>query len=345
MASIQPHRDGFRVHYQQAGKRLKSETFPSREAADLWMREQMPAAGSSTLLALVDLWAKEEPTAYRLEAAHRLGRVVVARAWGDAARLTLADLRAWQLADDAWRQPSQYLRTVLRWASEVHRVQVRPEVLRWRPARPARKAKPTLLTDHQVEAIKDCAATYGPRAFALVDYLLSYGARPITACRLLVRHLDHTTGELILTDEKHSGGWRHQVTDEHLEQWPALAYKQPADDLPLFPHYREDRAWKIKAGRAAEVTDWYHNTIAKKLAAELGPLTGIYHLKRYSITRMFRAGLDPATISLFTGHKDQTQVMTYSTSNADVQRAALQRLAGFSATVPQVVPRFHNQTT
>ena len=349
MPSIQPHRDGFRVHYSQDGKRLRSQSFPTREAADLWLREQLPTAGCTTFLGLIELWAAEQPTPYRVDAAHRLARAVTARAWGDVTRLTLADLRAWQLADSGWRQPSLYLRSVLHWAAEIHRIEVRPEVLRWKPPRAPRKAKPTLLTESQVEAIRDCAATYGPRAYALIDYLLAYGARPITACRLRHSHIDMDRAELILTNEKHSGGWRHQLYDEHLASWPALAYAGEPDEVPIFPHYKEDRPWRIDRGRGVELVNWYHNTIAKKLSEKLGKLTGIYHLKRFAITRMFHAGLDPATIAQFTGHRDQSQVMTYSTSNSDVQRTALQRLAAFSPhpvrAVPQSVPPFPSKSS
>lgn len=322
MASIHPNGPGFRVHYTSDGQRLRSPTLPTREAAELWIRDHLAAQKSPTVAALAELWRAEAPSPHRDEAAHRIGAVAMREAWGRADRLQVADLRAWAARDPHHGHPAQYLLTVLRWAAEVHRVPVPAEVLRWRAPKPKRKAPPPLLTDAQVEDILDMATTYGPAAFAVVDYLLTYGARPITACRLTLADCDLVRGELVIRDAKHSGGWRHKILARHVEAWERLD-RPEGEAAPLFPHYREPRAWRIKRGSASELTDWYKNTVAKRLGLKAHGLDGIYHLKRWSITRMLRAGLTPATVAAFTGHRDLSQVMTYNTTNQDAQGAAL----------------------
>lgn len=349
MASIHSHGNGFRVHFVKDGKKSKSGSLATEQAAQLWIIEQLPAQVDRTILGIIELWRKELPTDYRNDASARLARVVVARGWIHVEKFTLAELTGWITRDPSWRMPCCYLLSVLRWAARVHRVPVRDEVLKYRPPAPERVAKPPLLSDDQMNWIRDCAMEYGPRAFAIVDYLSTYGARPITACRMMYSSLDLEHGELVLgarkrrkkaeallpgkRGEKHSGSWRHVLFDRHLEAWPELVIDGEPSVTPLFAHYKEDRPWRIQRGRATEITDWYHNTIAKKLRNRLGELAGIYHLKRYAITSLFRAGVDPATISLFTGHLSLDQVMTYATSNADIQRGALAKLDGLRASV------------
>jgi hypothetical protein len=347
MASIHAHGEGFRVHFVREGVRRKSPSQPSRAAAEAWIAQHLPAQIDDSLLALTDLWRREEPSPHRTDAAHRVAAVIADRGWHRPERLTANDLLAWVRADPAWRRPCQYLRTILRWAARVHRIAIRPEVLAWRPPRVARSAKPALLTDAQAELIRDAAAALGSRAFAVIDYLMTYGARPITACRLRLAAIDVERGDLVLglrdavtgrSGEKHSGGWRHRLYDHHLDGWPAIWYEGDPAEVPIFPHYLEDRPWRIVRGSAAELASWYVNRIGRPLGDKLGGLIGIYHLKRYAITRMFRAGIDPATIALFTGHLDTNQLMTYAVSNAEVQQVALDRLTSFSSHEGSQVP-------
>jgi len=69
-------------------------------------------------------------------------------------------------------------------SSACHRLiaGISPEVLTMRlPPKNNDHALDTLLTDDQVKALQDRAAALGPQAMALVHYLSTYGARPITA--------------------------------------------------------------------------------------------------------------------------------------------------------------------
>jgi hypothetical protein len=316
MASIQPARTGFRVHYQIDGRQRASPVQASRAAAEAWMAEHLPALQTHSVAQLADLWSKEAPSPHRTEAALRIGQAATARGWVDVRRLDLAELRAW--ARQASPRYGQYLATILRWAAEVHHAPVRADALAWKPGTYKRQAPLPLLTDAQADAIRTTSRLYGRRAVAVIDYLLTYGARPITACQLLRSDLDTSRGELVIRDAKHSGGWRHALHDRHVETWSKLT-SDPAG--PLFPHYLEDRPWRLKRGGARELCNWFRGTIGKRL--KLGRQNSIYHLKRYAITTMLRRSVDPATVALFTGHLDLQQVLRYAKSNSDVQRAAL----------------------
>lgn len=322
MPSIHPTKTGgFRVYYLQAGKQRNSPVQPSREAAEAWMLEHCAAQAARTIIELAHLWEAEDPTPHRAEAATRIVAAARARGWGSVGSIAGSELTAWQRT--ASPRYGQYVATLLRWAAKQHHLAVRADALAWRPTKYRRQAPVPLLTDAQARAIRAAARRYGAAAAALIDYLLTYGARPITACRLRRCDLDVARGELVISDAKHSGGWRHALRDGDIETWRKLG-KDP--DGPLFPCPKPDeqgrpRAWRIERGSARELCDWYRNTIAKRL--KLGRQDGIYHLKRYSITRMLRSGVDPATVALFSGHLDLSQVLRYAKSNSDLQRAAL----------------------
>lgn len=115
---------------------------------------------------------------------------------------------------------------------------------------------------------------------------------------------------------------RRTISSADAVAWESLPRPIQATPAPLFPHYREARPWALKRGSAAEITDWYRNTIGKRL--------------KLAITRMLRSGLTPATVAAFTGHRDLSQVMTYNVSNQDAQGAALASLD----LVPGSVPKF-----
>lgn len=356
MASIHAHGKGVRVHFTREGKKGKSPTLPDADAARRWIAEQLPATMDGSMFNVIELWRNEDPSAYREEVAERLDVLVRKRGWNRPGDLTGWDMKAWVREDPAWPRPCQYLRTVLRWAARELRVPVRDEVLTWKPPKVPRRAKPPLLTDQQADLIRDAATRLGDRAFALVDYLMTYGARPITATRLRLPALDAERGELELgrldaasgrRGEKHSGGWRHRLYLRHVESWPALtsdwfvgpAVVVAATDVPVFPHYRWNRPWRIDHGSANEMDSWYAQRIGKPLREKLGGLIGIYHLKRYAITRLFRAGVDPETIALFTGHLDTSQLMTYAVSNSELQDNALAKLEAFDSHGGSQVPK------
>lgn len=331
MASIHKHGSGFRAHYTDAaGKSKAGPTFPTTGEAEAWADENKVGA-ALTISGLADLY--EKGGSNRRDIALSVRRTAVARGWIEPRKITVKDLALWSNSEDYTPTRGKALRLVLTWATKERLVELPAALAAWKPKRPEKRPAPALLTDAQVHAIRLKAKSYNKRAAAIIDYLLTYGARPITACRLQRKDLDLERGELVIESAKHSGGWRHAVAPEDAERWAKLS-KKPDD--PLFPHWREDRAWKIKDGSAQELINWYRNNIGKKIAG-LDGLTTIYSLKRKAVTTMWSAGVDVPTMATFTGHQHLGTLMDYGRSNPDVQRAALAKLAAKAAAV--VIPK------
>lgn len=320
MASIHPHGSGHRAHYTDAaGKSKAGPTFPTAAEAEAWARTN-GAGAVLTLAKLADLYEKDG--ANRADISISVRRTALAQEWIDPRKIKLAELAAWTKSDGYRYTRGKALRLVLAWAAAEQLIELPAGLAAWRPKRPARRPAKSLLTDAQVASIRDKAASYGKRALAVIDYLLTYGARPITACRLTRADLDPVRAELAIESAKHSGGWRHAVRLEDVELWTALS-KEPTD--PLFPHWREPRAWRIKDGSAQELINWYRNNIGTKVAG-LDGLDTIYSLKRRAVTTMWSAGIDVPTMATFTGHQHLGTLMNYGRTNPDVQRAALAKL-------------------
>lgn len=321
MASIHPHGSGFRAHYtNHAGKSKAGPTFPTVEEAEAWA-ETSGAGSVVTLDKLADLYEKDGSN--RADIALSVRRTAAARGWIDPRKIKMSELAAWTKGEGYRFTRGKALRLVLAWASTEQLIELPAGLAAWRPKRPKRAPAKALLTDPQVAAIRDRAASFGERASAVIDYLLTYGARPITACRLTRADLDVGRAELVIESAKHSGGWRHAVRPEDAERWSKLS-AEPTD--PLFPHWKEPRAWKIKDGSAQELINWYRNNIGTRVDG-LDSLSTIYSLKRSSVTRMWSAGIDVPTMASFTGHQHLGTLMNYGRTNPDVQRAALAKLA------------------
>lgn len=344
MASVHAHGSHWRVHYQGAdGTKRKSPTLASREAADTWISENLSTVTLTTWGALLDAWVAEHPARYRTSFAATWGAKAMAQGWKKPQDVTAAGIDDWlrnskaartKATQDGKTKPPahgaalRYLLALLRWGSKAPRcVPVKPEVLTYSPARlvrPIKRERPALLTSDQVAQVRTLASAHGERASAVIRYLLTYAARPITAIRLRRKHLDMDRLELSINEAKSSGSWRHPITKEEALWWNGLASWTDDPEAPLFPHWREDRAWR-ENGSAVELQLWYRANIGRKIDA--GPLDGIYNLKRYAITGMLQRGLDPATVALFSGHKTLSQVLTYNTTNATTARAALARMS------------------
>jgi integrase len=320
MASIHKHGSGYRAHYTDAaGKSKASPTRPTVAEVEAWVRTN-GVGEPVTLAKLADLYEKAGPN--RADIAISVRRTALAQEWIDPRKIKLAKLAAWVRSDEYRYTRGKALRLVLAWAVTEQLIELPPAIAAWRPKRPARRPAKSLLTDSQVDAIRRKAASYGERALAIIDYLLTYGARPITACRLTRADLDPVRAELVIESAKHSGGWRHAVRPGDVEAWTKLSEK-PED--PLFPHWREPRPWRITDGSAQELINWYRNNIGRKIAS-LDGLDTIYSLKRRAVTTMWSAGIDVPTMATFTGHQHLGTLMEYGRTNPDVQRAALTKL-------------------
>jgi integrase len=320
MASIHKHGNGYRTHFtDHTGKSKASPTLPTVADVEAWVRTN-GVGEPITLAKLADLYEKAGPN--RADIAISVRRTALAQEWIDPRKIKPAKLAAWALSGEYRYTRGKALRLVLAWAVTEQLIELPPALAAWRPKRPARKPAKSLLTEAQVAAIRDKAASHGTRALAIIDYLLTYGARPITACRLKRRDLDPVRAELVIESAKHSGGWRHAVRPSDVTAWTKLS-ADPED--PLFPHWREPRAWRITDGSAQELINWYRNNIGKKIAG-LDGLETIYSLKRRAVTTMWSAGIDVPTMATFTGHQHLGTLMNYGRTNPDVQRAALAKL-------------------
>lgn len=320
MASIHKHGAGYRaMYYDASGKMKAGPTLPTVPEVEKWVRDS-GIGEPVTLAKLADLYEKAGPN--RADIAISVRRTAQAREWIDPRKIKIAKLAAWTKSDGYRYTQGKALRLVLAWAVTEQLIELPPPIAAWRPKRPQRKPAKSLLTDAQVVAIRNRAATYGAAAAAIIDYLLTYGARPITACRLKRSDLDPMRAELVIESAKHSGGWRHAVRPKDVETWTRLS-KLPDD--PLFPHWKEPRAWRIKDGSAQELINWYRNNIGTKIAG-LDGLDTIYSLKRRAVTTMWSAGIDVPTMASFTGHQHLGTLMNYGRTNPDVQRAALAKL-------------------
>lgn len=313
----------------------------ARDDAQAWLESRgWSSQRSVPLSALIDRWAAAQAhSPYAMDAVSRLAMVCRDQAWIHVGDISLRALESWNVAkggrgrsqpgrgvDRAW----QYLRTILRWARQVHGIPVDEMVLAASPPRRQRKAPRVLLTEAQLGAILQRGQRYGPAAAGLLVYLSTYGARPITACRLRRRDCDPDARMLTIPHAKRSGGWRHPITPEHAALWVSCASSDL--DGPLFPHWHESRAWRISRGRADEMVSWYRRGIAQPLIKrqELPEWHSMYDLKRRAISRALALGLDAATVALFTGHLDIGQVLCYAKTNESTAVSALAKLCPHS---------------
>lgn len=338
-AWIEARRDRFVVVTREEGKKRYLTGSVDREEAELVATRHNMKQGMAglSLAELIDLWAAEQNHSEHSKQVQRsLARVLKDRKWTKPLQVTKRAFTDWNVErggkgltefGPGVSMPWQYLRTILRWANREHHVPVDQDLLAAESPRKKRKPPRELLTQEQVESISTAAWSYGKRAGAVIDYLLTYGARPITACRLTRADINPDRLTLTIPDAKHSGGWTHPVRDADATTWLSLLKDGKPED-PLFPHYKQDRPWVIKRGGASEMVDWYRNTIVKQLKESLPDKHGIYDLKRYAISRQLDAGLDPATVASFTGHRILAQVLTYDTTNRERQDAALHIITG-----------------
>ncbi len=339
MAWIQPNGKGFRAVYRKDGKELKGPTRPTRREVEQWLVSAGLSRGAA-LANLIEDWRDEDPVHHRCQVARKLLRVIEAHSWSAVEDLTPEGLYGYAKETKQSRRDVLGLITILRWAKRLRRVPVAADVLEL-PLPPIKShaAKKKLLTDDDVMKIKTLAWTKNRRAGCIVDYLLSYGARPITACRLLRSDLSGTT--LTIRDAKRSGTWSHPVGGEDAANWLSLTDGPPwngSPGAPLFPHWRNDVPWRVIRGGAHQLNHWYRRCIAQPLGLPDG-MVGNYDLKRRSISGMLKAGIDLPTVALFTGHRTLSQLLKYATTNEENALAALKIIEGSRVKLPKLRPK------
>jgi hypothetical protein len=322
-------RSGYRARWEDPAKKSPAAgpIRPTREEAKRWAIEHgHDTPDISTLPELVKRWRAVKAADGRLMPSHldEVEQVLTdlnkAREWATLAAITMQAIDDWKVATGGVgvSRPLSYLLSVLRFGVRQYGLPVDARVIQLRTPPPMRKVlAPTLLSDQQVDEILAVAGKKGAHVGALIHYLLTYGARPITAVTRTVGDVDFRAGTLNLTG-KRSGQWRHALLPASLKLFLGIA-KGRAVDEPLFLDPRTGKGWAVNRWhRASVLNSWYAYTIGRPVAGkELG---GIYHLKRRAITTLLQRGMDPVTVARFTGHLTVAQVLKYARSNESVTR-------------------------
>lgn len=303
------------------------ETGPTRQLREL-MRTYLTARSH-------DARPIAPKTAVQIE--YRLTRLFDKRGWTTTDQLSLGELDRWRAEHKGRGQVllQDYLLAMLRWASYHLDVPIDHKVLELKKIRPRRAVKRReLLSDADVARVIKTSRAFGPDVHALVHYLATYGARPITACKLRVGAVNFRKGTLVV-DAKHSGEWEHPLRPDTLELFGDLCEaRKPSDPLFSVPQpsvkggrpfeVEPDGGWKIGFdGAAASLCRWYLRNIGREATPHLPQ---IYHLKRYAITRMLDAGMSPKDVAEFTGHLSMAQVLEYARTSDDKLVGLLDRL-------------------
>lgn len=328
--SSKGHRARFAVPGKSAGA---GPVFPTREEARTWaIAHGHERPDIDTLADLITRWRavklseKRCMPSYALEVERDLLNVAKARKWTGIRDVTMESLDQWKVETNGKgtsRQISMLL-SVLRWGHRQYGLPIDERVRKHPTPRSVRKVMAdALLTDEQVSALVEAAGEHGPSVSALIHYLSTYGARPVTACTRTIADVDFTRGSM-LVDGKRSGQWRHAILPETLAFFAAATAGRPLTD-PLFLDPRTGKGWALNwQHSAAQLCAWYTRTLGRKLC---GPsLSGIYDLKRYAITRMLRKGIDAPTVAKFTGHLTLSQVLQYARGNETTTRNVLELL-------------------
>lgn len=312
-----------RARWREPGRRSprSGPVFDTREEVEAWLLTS-DLAGPRKITDLIERWCQAQHwSRHAVKAQTQLLALLKATGWVHLPQISRRGLEGWNEARGGSRlrvpgthaeHTITYLLALLRWAHDLKLAIIPSELLTLKPPRGSRQADKRLLTDSEIQAIRDASWHYGARAAAVVDYLLSYGGRPKMAAEMTIGDVDPGKPALRINKSKKSGGWWHPITETQADAWLAL-HTDRTPTAPLFPHYKEDRPWRHEKD---EMAFWYRNTIAKRI--KLDPeVCGIYNLKRWAITRMLGKLGDPALVAKFTGHLTVSQVLRYATTNEE----------------------------
>lgn len=333
---------GYRARWRDAATKTDKTgpRKPTIEEARQWaIANGFDHSDIETLADLIKRWQgiklaeKRCMPSYADEVKRDLLALATARKWTAISDVTMESIDQWKVATKGKgmsRQLSMLL-GVLRWGHRQYGLKVDARVLKHAAPRIVRKVMAdALLTDEQVAELVEAASEKGATVAALIHYLSTYGARPVTACTRTIAHVDFTAGSM-LVDGKRSGEWRHAILANTLDFFAAATTGRPVTD-PLFLDPRTGKAWVLNwQHAAAQLCAWYRRTLGEPLCGK--KLGGIYDLKRYAITRMLRKGIDAPTVAKFTGHLTLSQVLQYARGNETTTRNVLD-LLGVVPTTP-----------
>jgi integrase len=342
-------RDGGRGSPHRSSERFKTkgEALAFLEAIEA----KQTAAGPAPVVRLAPLtWT--ELTARWLKAQESAGSSF--RHLEECRRSLARHTTTWRTAADATPEAMATLsmgagktvRAILSWAQLHLSLTVDPRILAIRQTRRRVKApERDLLPDHQVLALIDAATAKSPADGALCHLLATYGHRAESLVRLTTDALALDTAPPTITVTVKGG---HVVRHPLLPATVAIlrpvwaharAHQQPAaTGRPyLFAHTHLGRPYRT----GHEFASWFQHRIGTGFN---GPGTSIGYydaFKRWAISRMLEAGLDPKTIASITGHKTVSLILNrYARTNESRQTAALAALAALPMApgVPGVCP-------
>lgn len=265
---------------------------------------------------------------YAKEAARRAGALADAAGITTTSQATAARIRAYRTtADSGCHRPLAYLRAVLAWAVEEMEVEIEPRFFIAARPPPSAESEHRLLTNEEASSIE--AEARRLEQWPLVRCLMLYGWRPITACRLLVQHIDLAQGAVRLQVKRAKHAHAHPLHPEAAALLRPLVEDRPPG-APLFLN-RAGKPWRTRGDDADGVTKWYRDNL-QEIAPDAG---GTNALKRWALYRM-AAGLDPwprplslREIRLFTGHKTDSQAARYLRhSTQEAQRLVVEKRGG-----------------
>jgi hypothetical protein len=333
MASLHKLPNGKHCLRWREGDKQLSRSYDTKRAAllDLERMETREAVAKPhskgailSLDEIIERWTQtkissgHEP-AHIKKAAERCRGLANRQGWTKTADVTAESVQAWKTTG-APRSGATF-RAVLRWAGDVleqpvhHRAQslLRPTGAKKAPKRP-------LLTDAQLKTIQKRADAFGPSCGLLIHCLSTYGWRPITASRLLVKDVD-PEARTVTTRVKGGDIVRHLLLPETiLLLWFLMRGRGP--DEPLFLDPRTGLGWALSDTGA--IPQWFNSNIVDKKKDSFR----IYDLKRKAITTMLQKGMRREQIVAFTGHRVLHQIDSYTVFNDETMTDALTALAG-----------------
>lgn len=332
MATIEKTGKSWRVRRFYDGKLKTVATCATKQDAELILRrleDEERARGRTVRGSVLPLsevlvrWRKAKIGAgndplHTAAAEQKLRNLIAARNWASTSAVTalaVSDYRSAGGSPGACR----FLAAVLRWARDTLDQHVDAKaLLALRAGRPGRKPSPVLMSADAVREAEERAERMSASAGALIHCLATYGWRPITAARLTVADFD-PFGGFITCRVKGGDVVRHMLLPATLARlrWLVTDAKQSE---PLFRDPRTGQAWDLVGG----ISLWARNHLRIK----------VYDLKRYAISSMLARGVAPQDVAAFTGHRTISQVLRYSRSNEERQRAALDAISGKSVESP-----------
>lgn len=328
---------GWVVRWWTAGRgstKGRSDPLPNKPAAEVEARRITAelAARTPVRTGVLIPWAQLitrylDALAAKGKGSHRypahvrqvLAALGTARGWTHARDVTPATAQGLTVTEH------RYVKALLRFAVLMDQP-VHASALRLpRPAKP-RVPAGDLLTDAEVAALLARAATYSPDLAATGHLVATYGHRPESLTKMLVKDVD-LAKRLISMPVKSGDRIRHPITRETAGILTTLiASRAPGAPLIQRP---DGTAW-VSGDRLS--TYWYHQ-VGEHVTPDR---PGIYHLKRRAISRMLAAGLDVATIASMTGHRTPAVILTYARTNDAAQQRALEALESLAC---PAVPR------